>query len=251
MSATARHYSYDQNTSIEAALNGRLILWHYTEGRRTLAGNSDMSSNGNQFDPMASWARLSERVENQGKDIVDLRSNMNTGFQTINSSIGTLSNELRSSSKTQWPVIWAAAGVCFTVLVTIGTFFYSTLSKSQDRIDISVAKVSENSLSVAAFQDFRSTYENNRVVSRNDYIDKFGQLNVRLDTVTKDQVPRAELERVWQSDDMQKAQLQSQINELKANQSATYGARDVLLDLKATQQRLERELAEVKARGGQ
>lgn len=200
-----------------------------------------MSSNGNGFDPMAQYARLSERVENQGKDIVDLRSNMNTGFQSVNAAIGTLSNELRSNSKTQWPVIWAAAGVCFTVLVTIGTFFYSTLSKGQDRIEVSVARVAENSLSVAAFQDFRSTYENNRVVSRNDYIDKFGQLNARLDTVTKDQVPRAELERVWQSDDMQKAQLQKQIDELKQSQSATYGARDVILDMRERLDRIERQ----------
>ncbi len=100
-----------------------------------------MASNG--FDPMTSWARLSERVENQGKDIVDLRSNMNTGFQTINSAINTLSNELRTNSKTQWPVIWAAAGVCFTVLVTIGTFFYSTLCKGQDRLDVTIVETTK------------------------------------------------------------------------------------------------------------
>jgi len=99
-----------------------------------MAGNQEMSSNG--FDPMAQYARLSERVENQGKDIVDLRSNMNTGFQTINTSISQLSNELRNSSKTQWPVIWAAAGVCFTVLATGGAFFYNSLSKGQDRLDL-------------------------------------------------------------------------------------------------------------------
>lgn len=200
-----------------------------------------MSNNGNGFDPMAQYARLSERVENQGKDIVDLRSNMNTGFQSVNAAIGTLSNELRSNSKTQWPVIWAAAGVCFTVLVTIGTFFYSTLSKSQDRIEVSVSRVAENALSVSAFQDFRATYENNRVVSRNDYIDKFGQLTARIETVQKDQVPRAELERVWQSDDMQKAQLQKQIDELKQSQAATYGARDVILDMRERLDRIERQ----------
>ncbi|WFU89455.1 hypothetical protein QA644_10650 [Rhizobium sp. CC1099] len=94
-----------------------------------MAEATDMTTNGNSFDPMASWARLSERVENQDKDIIDLRSNMNSGFQGVNTNIASLSNELRSSSKTQWPVIWAAAGVCFTVLVTIGTFFYGTLSK--------------------------------------------------------------------------------------------------------------------------
>ena len=100
--------------------------------------------NGNgTFDPMAQYAWLSERVENQGKDIVDLRSNMNTGFQSVNASLTTLSNELRSNSKTQWPVIWAAAGACFTVLATGGAFFYNSLSKGQDRLDAAVVKNAE------------------------------------------------------------------------------------------------------------
>jgi hypothetical protein len=205
------------------------------------SGISDMSSNG--FDPMAQYARLSERVENQGKDIVDLRSNMNTGFQSVNAAIGTLSNELRSNSKTQWPVIWAAAGVCFTVLATGGAFFYSSLSKGQDRLDTNISEVSKDAVSVSAFQDFRATYDNNRVVSRNEYIDKFGQMNVAIGKINDQLVPRAELERVWQSDDMQKAQLQKQIDELKQGQASTYSARDILLDLKENQQRLDRELS--------
>jgi hypothetical protein len=92
-----------------------------------MPGTTDMLNGNGTFDPMAQYARLSERVENQGKDIVDLRSNMNTGFQSVNASLTTLSNELRSNSKTQWPVIWAAAGVCFTVLATGGAFFYNSL----------------------------------------------------------------------------------------------------------------------------
>lgn len=68
----------------------------------------DLEMTGPSFDPMASWARLSERVENQGKDIIDLRSNMNTGFQTVNAGLSALSHELRTNSKTQWPVIWVS-----------------------------------------------------------------------------------------------------------------------------------------------
>lgn len=200
-----------------------------------------MSSNGNNFDPLASYARLSERVENQGKDLVDIRSNMNTGFQTVNSAIGTLSNELRSNSKTQWPVIWAAAGVCFTVLATGGAFFYNSLSKGQDRLDAAISSVSRDAVSVSAFQDFRSTYENNRVVSRNEYIDKFSQINAALGKVNDQLVPRAEMERAWQSEDQQRAQMQKQLDELKANSAATYGARDALLDLRARLDRMERE----------
>jgi hypothetical protein len=88
------------------------------------------------------------------------QSNVNTGFQTINSAIGTLSNELRNNSKTQWPVIWSAAGVWFVVLSGLGVplpwfstrsdnrahdaFFYGTLSKTEDRPDTATSKVTES-----------------------------------------------------------------------------------------------------------
>ncbi|OLP48837.1 hypothetical protein BJF91_17025 [Allorhizobium taibaishanense] len=205
-------------------------------------GEQDVAASTNMFDPMASWARLSERVENQGKDIIDLRSNMNTGFQSVQSSINALSNELRSSSKTQWPVIWAAAGVCFGIIVALGSQALSPIKEAvaETKTDLRVATA--NSLSVAAFTDFKATYENNRVVSRADLIDKFNQVNMQLDTIRKDQVPRAELERAWQSEDQQRAQMQKQIDELKQGQANTYSARDLMIDLRDRQDRFERQL---------
>jgi hypothetical protein len=56
------------------------------------------------------------------------------------------------------------------------------------------------------------------------------------------QVPREELSRVWQSDDQQKATLQKQIDELKQAQANTYSARDLLLDMRERQDRLERQI---------
>ncbi len=193
----------------------------------------------NGFDPMAQYARLSERVENQGKDIVDLRSNMNTGFQTVNASLSTLSNELRSNSKTQWPVIWTAAGVCFTVLAALGAFFYGTLSKGQDRMDTAIAKLAENSVSQGEMK-WRT--------------DRAAEDRTRTDAAIKDlreaQVPRQEMERVWQADDQQKVQLQKQIDELKQNQANTYSARDMLLDMRDRQDRIERQIYANKPAGG-
>lgn len=205
-------------------------------------GEQDVAASTNLFDPMASWARLSERVENQGKDIVDLRSNMNTGFQSVQSSINALSNELRSSSKTQWPVIWAAAGVCFGIIVALGSQALSPIKEAVSETKTDLRVTAQNALSVAAFTDFKATYENNRVVSRNDLIDKFNQVNTQLDTIRKDQVPRAELERTWQSEDQQRAQMQKQIDELKQGQATTYSARDLLLDMRDRQDRFERQL---------
>lgn len=103
---------------------------------------SDEMANG-QFDPVAANARLWERVENQGKDIIDLRSNMNTGFQNLQAGISQLTNELRNATKTQWPVVWSAVGVCFTVLATLTGFFYMSLKAEQTRFDTALLRLSD------------------------------------------------------------------------------------------------------------
>ena len=150
------------------------------------SGNTDMQ-NGMPFDPLASYARLSERVENQGKDIVDLRSNMNTGFQTINTSIAQLSNELRNNSKTKWPVIWSAAGVCSAMLIAAGTFVYGTLSNGQARLDNAFLSLSEKTISRDEMD-----YRQSRGVEDRQRLEK------TVEGIRTDMVPRAEMERQWE-----------------------------------------------------
>ncbi|WP_286194394.1 hypothetical protein [Agrobacterium sp. Ap1] len=209
-------------------------------------------SNGNGFDPMAQYARLSERVENQGKDIVDLRSNMNTGFQSVNASLTTLSNELRSNSKTQWPVIWAAAGVCFTVLATGGAFFYNSLSKGQDRLDTAVVKQAE--IAQASITKLAETTQSSlsqitsTMITRQemDWRQARGQEDrQRMEQTIKDirdgLVPRAEHERVWMNYTSKDEDLQRQLDEMKQAQGSVYGQRDIILDLRERLDRVERQ----------
>ncbi|MBB3315096.1 hypothetical protein FHT77_000938 [Rhizobium sp. BK181] len=204
-----------------------------------------MASNG--FDPMTSWARLSERVENQGKDIVDLRSNMNTGFQTINSAINTLSNELRTNSKTQWPVIWSAAGVCFTILAALGAFFYGTLSKSQDRLDVAIIETNKGIQSslekVTANMVTQKEMEWRTARSSEDR----QRTDIAIKDIRESLVPRAEHERVWQNYDDRSKDFQRQIDEIKQAQGSVYGQRDFMLDLRERLDRLERERARAAA----
>ncbi|MDQ0996854.1 hypothetical protein QFZ34_002036 [Phyllobacterium ifriqiyense] len=221
------------------------------------------NSNNGIFDPMAQYARLSERVENQGKDIVDLRSNMNTGFQSVNSSIGTISNELRSSigtlsnelrsnSRTQWPVIWAAAGVCLAIIVAAGSQALSPIKDSLSETKTDIRETASSAMSVAAFTDFKNTYENNRVISRQESIDKFGDIKKDIDKIKDDQVPRKEHERVWVSYDAQLAadrearmaaiqNIQRQVDEIKQTQSGFFGQRDLNMQLLDRLERIERD----------
>lgn len=206
-----------------------------------MAGNSEMSSNG--FDPMTSWARLSERVENQGKDIVDLRSNMNTGFQTINSAISTLSNELRTNSKTQWPVIWSAAGVCFTILAALGAFFYGTLSKGQDRLDSAIVETSKGvQLSIEKMTEKMVTQKELEWRTARAAEDR-QRTELAIKDIRDSLVPRAEHERVWQTYEQKDKDLQRQIDEGKQAQGSVYGQRDFMLDIRERLDRLERSRA--------
>lgn len=198
-------------------------------------------SNSNGFDPMAQYARLSERVENQGKDIVDLRSNMNTGFQTINSSISTLSNELRNNSKTQWPVIWAAAGVCFTVLATGGAFFYNSLSKGQDRLDAAIVKNAEISQQALAILVDKMVTQKELDTRTARGVEDRTRTEAAIRDIRDNLVPRAEHERVWQNYTATDANLQRQIEELKQAAGSVYGQRDIILDLRERLDRIERQ----------
>ncbi len=90
------------------------IAWH-RKGKGRDGRQSGNEQQRKRFRSYGSWARLSERVENKGKDLPDLRSNMNTGFQRLNAATKTLSNEVRGGSKTQWPIIIGFSSVTITI----------------------------------------------------------------------------------------------------------------------------------------
>ncbi len=77
-------------------------------------------------------ARVSERVENQGREIGDIRSNMNTGFANTNANFQALSNELRAQTaalnstiaernKTPWAILITGAGLLLATMGGLGT----------------------------------------------------------------------------------------------------------------------------------
>lgn len=200
-----------------------------------------MPNSGNGFDPLAQYARLSERVENQGKDIVDLRSNMNTGFQSVNASIATLSNELRGNSKTQWPVIWSAIGVSFAVLGGIGTMAYYPVREAQSQLKTEIRDLATDTASaLSVITDKMVTQKEMEWRSARAAEDR-QRTEVSIKDLRSDQVPRQEHERVWSGYDSKISDVQRQVDELKQQQAGVYGARDVLLDLRQRLDRIERD----------
>lgn len=201
-----------------------------------------MEGNG-AFDPEARVARLAERVDNQGLRITHLETVVTKGFSDIQANFGKqfndLSAELRAKDRTPWNVIWPAMGVMFAILFGIGGALYYPVRETMAETKADIRLLKTEALSVAAFQDFRASYENNRVVSRNEYIDKFSQVNSSIKEVRDAQVPRKELERTWQLYDQSIAFLQNQINDLKRDNAAVYTPRDKILEQDDKLQKLE------------
>ncbi|TPJ97638.1 hypothetical protein FJ872_32000 [Mesorhizobium sp. B2-5-9] len=181
-------------------------------------------NNGSNFDPLASYARLSERVENQGRDIVDLRSNMNTGFRNIEGAVNALSTELRGSSKTQWPVLLTAVGVAFTILVAAGSQALSPIRESVTDTKTAVVETNKAIATLASATISRQEMDWRAARGQED--------RIRTDTAIADlrtsQVPRLELDRVFQGYDQRFADQQRQIDDANTRFGNTYTLGDYI-----------------------
>lgn len=219
-----------------------------------------MAKNGEPaFDAQTQWGRLSERVEHQGRDIVDLRSNMNTGFQNVQGAIAALTAELRGSSKTQWPVIWSAIGVSFTVLAAVGTLAYWPVLSNQERLETALTRTAEL---------IRETGE--RAVSRSEVdwrVSRAGEDRQRTDSaiaelratmlprnewsernLNRDHEVQAIRDAQAESNENFQRQLDQQRTEFQTFANSLGNGRDFIQDLKEEQSRLRSELSDIKAR---
>ncbi|MBX5206673.1 hypothetical protein [Rhizobium sp. NZLR11] len=195
-----------------------------------MAEVTDMNGNGNgtSFDPAANWGRLSERVENQGKDLTDLRSNMNTGFQQVNANLNALSNELRTNGRTQWPVIWSAIAVGVGILSGLGFMALQPIKDNVAQVrEDAKAEATATSLSIASVVDKMVTQKEMEWRTARGAEDRKRQDDALSDLRDKS-VPREELSRVWLGYDQRFTDLQRQIDESNNRFGNTYTLSDYI-----------------------
>ncbi len=193
---------------------------------------ADDMNNGSNFDPLASYARLSERVENQGRDIVDLRSNMNTGFRNIEGAVNALSTELRGSSKTQWPVLLTAVGVAFTILVAAGSQALSPIRENVTDLKLAILEQSKQTA-----QNFKDLAANTVSRQEMDWRGKRGEedrsrMEAALSELRQNTITRAEWSERNRAHDQEMADANRRVDELRADFGSVYGTRDVIQDVK-------------------
>lgn len=203
-----------------------------------MAEVTDMSANGNGMEPILNVARLSERVENQGKDIMDLRSNMNSGFQGVNANITALSSELRSSSKTHWPAIWAALSVGMSILAGLGFLSLQPIKDNTNRLENAMVRLAETTVSQKEMEWRTQRGAEDRKRQDDALVD------LRASSVTRNEWSERNHAR-----DNEIAELSRRIDELRQEVGSVYGTRDVIVDLKRQLDTLRQRVFESRGDG--
>lgn len=208
----------------------------------TSSGNDDMVTNGSTYDPLAQYARLSERVENQGKDIVDLRSNMNTGFQNVNANISALANDFRATGKTQWPIIIGFCSVTITVLGGLGFLALQPIKDNiaQIREDAKILTTS-TSTSIATLVDKMVTQKELEWRTARGAEDRKRTDEAIVD-LRANSVSRNEWSERNHARDGEIAELGRRINEIRQDVGSQYTTRDVLLSTQSEVKDLRNQL---------
>ncbi|WP_339073054.1 hypothetical protein [Sinorhizobium meliloti] len=191
-------------------------------------------------------AQLGERVTNLGRRQTDREAEMRSGFRQVEAAMQGLANETRSSIAALTTSIaernkpqWQALGVALTFCTILGGLAYWPINAATTDLKGSVAIITEKMVSQQEME-WRSAR------GAEDRLRQEASLKELRDA----QVPRAELDRVWQGYDQRFADHQRQIDEVKLAQGSVNSQRDIVLDLKENQQRLEREIARLAAMNG-
>lgn len=190
---------------------------------------------------------LAQRMDQQGKATSDKIDQMFSSFdRRFSEQIDSTNKQLAERGKTPWGIIIPAIGLLFALAQYWTSLQFTPVRDEIAKLGSSIALVGTNAVPATAFTDFKATYENNRLTSRQDNDNRFAAIEAKFAT----QVPRGEHERVWASYDQRFTDVQRQVDEVKQAQGGVYGARDVIMDLKTNQQRLERELSDIKGAKG-
>ena len=193
-------------------------------------------------------ARVSERVENQGREIGDIRSNMNTGFANTNANFQALSNELRAQTaalnntiaernKTPWGVLIAAGVLILSIVGGLGTMAVKPLVDGQYELVQTDKQIIANMLTRAEveYRQLRSAEDRNR-----------------MQRELENALPLKVWEERNHARDLEVANIQKQIDQNRKDfqdfANSMGNGRDFIQDLKEEQARLRDQLSELRVR---
>lgn len=185
----------------------------------------------------AQQAQLGERVTNLGRRQTDLENEMRSGFRQIEQSFASFTNETRSSINTLASTLaernkpqWQALGVMLAFATALGGLAYWPILEATKDLKASVTIIADKMVTQKELEWRSARSAEDRA-----------RLEGGISDLRSAQVPRAELERVWQSFDQRFSDHQRQLDDVKQAQGSVYGQRDIILDLRERLDRVERQ----------
>lgn len=181
-------------------------------------------------------AATSERITGLGRRQNDLESEMRSGFKQMEMSITGLANETRQALSSLSSTMaersrpqWQALGVALTFAALLGGLAYWPIREGTNDLKSAVSLLADKMVTQQEMQ-----WRTQRGIEDRQ------RTEAALALLKEEQVPRKELERVWDASNQRDGDLQRQVDQLTAQFTGTYGARDVILDLRERLDRLER-----------
>lgn len=195
----------------------------------------------------AKLAALEQRVYGLERGVHDLNQLFTGRIGEVSAQLAGLTTKLDERSRTPWATIVSAMGVVLAIVIAGGQLAKAPVDDALGRLGRDYDRLSRETVSGSSFSEFKSTYENNRLVGRQDYDARFARVDgalAGLDQRIRDAkdavVPRGEHQERWRGEDAAVAALQRQVDDLKSASSGVYGARDVIIDLRERLDRVER-----------
>lgn len=204
-------------------------------------------------DSNARYYQLDERVTNLRSSVTHLETQMTSGFNSINQSLSGLNEQLRHGQKTQWPVIWSAAGVMFAVLAGVGAILYTPIKADLERLESNTLSRTEWDTNQVRAAETRARLENVllklsetsmprselTLMAEESRADR-RRLGEEINALESESVTRAEWSERNRARDQEILDIARRISELQQSVASTYNLRDVIVDLKEQVRTLER-----------
>lgn len=195
----------------------------------------------------AKLAALEQRVYGLERGVHDLNQLFTGRIGEVSAQLAGLTTKLDERSRTPWATIVSAMGVVLAIVIAGGQLAKAPVDDALGRLERDYDRIARETVSAANFSEFKSTYENNRLVGRQDYDARFARVDqglAALDQRVRDAkdavVPRGEHQERWRAEDAAVTALQRQVDDLKTAFGGVYGARDVIMDLRQRLDRVER-----------
>lgn len=135
--------------------------------------------------------------------------------ESIRKDIHGLVSKFDERSKMPWGTLLAGLTLFWMVITSFVTIGGGVVAWGLTQQNANIVKT---------LDEFKATYENNRILSRQDYDARFARVDATLMT----SVPRGEHEQIWAADAQRFLELQRQIDETKTALGSTYSLRDYI-----------------------